>query len=34
MDYRWQILRADNGVYGEWYGAYRNKEDALAALEN
>ena len=38
MGYRWQILRADNGVYGEWSGEwsgeYRNKEEALAALED
>ena len=34
MHHRWQILRADNGVYGEWSGAYRNKEEALASLEN
>jgi hypothetical protein len=34
MHHRWQILRADNGVYGGWSGAYRNKEEALASLEN
>jgi hypothetical protein len=33
MDYRWQILRADNGVYGGWSGEHRSKEEALAALE-
>jgi hypothetical protein len=33
MHHRWQILRADNGVYGEWSGEHMSKEEALAALE-
>lgn len=33
MHHRWQILSAENGVCGEWSGAYRSKEEALAALE-
>ena len=33
MHHRWQILRAHNGVYGEWSGEHMSKEEALAALE-
>ena len=33
MDHRWQILRAKNGVSGEWAGDYKSAEDALAVLQ-
>ncbi len=33
MGHRWQILRAENGVCGEWSGEYKSKEEALASLE-
>jgi hypothetical protein len=33
MHHRWQILRAEDEVYGKWSGAYRSKDEALAALE-
>lgn len=29
----WQIQISVNGVLGEWTGAFRTKEEALAALE-
>lgn len=32
INYSWQILRAIDGVYGDWSGEYRTVDDALAAL--
>jgi len=29
----WQVLRAANGVYGEWSGRYKSSEEALASLQ-
>jgi hypothetical protein len=31
--HRWQILRATNGVHGEWSGQYDTVSDALVTLE-
>jgi hypothetical protein len=28
----WQVLRAKNGVYGEWSGRYQSVEEALMNL--
>ena len=32
MNYRWQVLRATNGVHGEWSGRYDSAYEALAAV--
>lgn len=32
-DNHWQILRANNGVQGNWTGSYNSAEDALVALQ-
>ncbi len=32
MDHRWQILRATDGVYGDWTGEYHSAHEAMAEL--
>jgi hypothetical protein len=34
IHHRWQILRIENDVAGEWHGAYQTAEDALASLQD
>ena len=34
MNHSWRILRTDIDRQGEWQGAYKTAEDALAALED
>ena len=31
--HKWQVLRATNGVYGEWSGKYHSSEEALDSLQ-
>jgi hypothetical protein len=33
IHYEYQILRAVNGIYGEWAGSYKSLEGALAAVQ-
>jgi hypothetical protein len=34
IDYSWRILRAIDGVYGEWSAQYRSADEAMAELSD